>query len=56
MDKKRLIAVIGLLLVVMSLTRCTTQSNQATGWRVSFGISPVTSINDQASLGKKEAE
>lgn len=41
-----------LCVTLWSLAACTSQA----GWRVSFGVSPVTSINDQQSLEQQEAE
>lgn len=40
---------VALLHVVLSQTGC----GGSTGWRVSFGVSPVTAINDQATLVKE---
>lgn len=38
-----------MLVLLNSLWGC----SGSTGWRVSFGVSPVTAINDQATLKEK---
>ena len=51
-DKKDVVTLIGLLIVIVMLSGCTTQKGMATGWSMQVSIVPVTQVNNQEALGK----
>lgn len=46
-------ALLGLILILLNLSACSSQS----GWRVSFGVSPVAAISEtQTTTDKRKVE